>query len=115
MGELRRALRPGQLGVARQAAQAAIAGHVAREQHEMRAQLARADAAHVLAPRLAMTRRPQPIDARAGPRDRRPAGSDWTRFGRLRARFRLRRGMTIAVRVRRDGVEQLDLHARRSR
>jgi hypothetical protein len=52
------------VGGARQAAQAAVARHVTRDQHEVRAQLASANATQVLATRLAMARRTQAFDGR---------------------------------------------------
>ena len=94
--EARRALGAGQVRVAGQAAQAAVAGHVARDQHEVRPQLAGAHAAQVLAPRLAMSRRTQAFDSRLGclavSRSAPTASSDCPATARAERRFRLRRG-----------------------
>jgi hypothetical protein len=64
MGEPWRALGAGQVRVAGEATQAAVAAHVARDQYEVRAQLAGTHATQVLAAWLATARRTQAFDRR---------------------------------------------------
>ena len=110
MGEARRALGPGKLGPASEPAQAAIAGHVARDEHQMRPELARPNAAQVLAHGIAVARRPQPLDLRTND------AAVESRLGRNdlcggRGSLAPAPGNDDAVRIRGDGIEQLDFHA----
>ena len=65
VGEARHALRPRQVRGAGQTAEARVAGLVPREEHEVRSQLPRADAAQVLPAWIAMTGRAEPLERRA--------------------------------------------------
>jgi hypothetical protein len=111
LAEARRALGAREMRGAGQATQAAVAGHVARHQEEVRAQLARPHTAQILLPGFALPGRSQAFDR----------WSDMSAVSRwLQRQMILWRGCAglapppgdhDASRVGRDRVEQLDLHA----
>ena len=106
VGEARHALRPRQVRGAREPAEARVAGLVPREQHEVRPELPRPDAAQVLAARVAMPGRAKALDRRARrlpcPRGR----GGWWRPAASAPAPRDDDAVGIGDR----GVEQLDLH-----
>ena len=116
-GEARRALGAREMRRADQPAQAPIAGHVACDQDEVRAELAGPNAAQVLAPLLPVVRRSEAIRHRPD----HPAPGRRLGQGRLLARLRLvgrqpMRPLPPATRddqpgrVGHDRIEQVDLH-----
>ena len=96
VGEARHALGAREVRGAGQPAQAAIAGHVARQQDEVRTQLTRSDTAQILASRL--TRWPGGRRRSMVGRTARPSagGSDGTWSSASSRAFRRRRGGTTS-------------------